>query len=1558
LLYGDRHRGPSFPLGIDLQELPMRHHYILAVIAGFITVVFGPVHAAERPVAGTPPPLGLRAPTPEEEAAYAAHASAIAEVGLNALGRRRVAAFLKVPEAGVASRPMRLAAVGSIAPSPAEAPPTYTLPDKIDNSLLDAFPPIGDQGGLGSCASFCTTYYMLTHMTALARGWNAKTGGNAVRFSTRLTYNMINGGNNFGSSTNGAITFQYRHGGLTLAEWPYDGNYRIWPTQASQWRAALGRRIGAYGTISGFNTEAGLNVLRQLLVNGHVLTFGTGNPAYDWPTRTMGSLQIVYVNLSGTGHGLHAMTIVGYDDALWCDVNGNGVEDPGERGALKIANSWGVSNGWGMNQGFYWVAYDALRHPTAVAGWTPPANRSSAFSSADWILARDGDYRPELVGEFTVRHPKRGSMYLRVGKSDPGGNAPTTIYSDNNLSWAGGPYAFDGTTTVRNGSFVLDCSPLPPDLNVPKRYYLTMGGSDGGGEDRIVSFALKNADGTILATSPNTPLNVNDGVVHAYADLIYVNGSSPSVTLEVLDGMAREFDLHPAAVRVRRTGTTGALRVNLEVGGTASSNEYYLFLGTEPVAGTVVIPDGQDHADLLIKPIDDRIREDRETVVLRVGRSPDYQIGTPSEAVVCIEDNDNVQIQVGTSVAGVAKLYVPENGTATTGVRLTAAPASDVTVTITRTYGTAILVSAATLTFTPANWNTWQVATFTEPHDADTTSNSSTFLFAAGPCESQYLFTYSVDDETPQAVLDAGWIVVPEGGAAPVRVRMTCDPGQATAVRVRFAEGDRDLSVVGPADLQFDSANWNVWQTVTLAAAEDLDGYEGSARFTVETAGKATIEFVAVEREKDPSGIAILTSASTCQVQECRTGSFQVKLSGPPPAPVVVQVARVSGDPDITVVSGSSLAFDADTWNTWQPVTLAAAQDPDVEAGEAVIECLISGVAQATVLAVESDGDRVTFECDTWAVFVPEGGTASFRVRLGSRPIAPLTAMVARSGGDPDIGVVSGASLFFTPDTWDQWQTVVLSAAVDADAVEGFASIQIQSGGMRTTISAYEIEKDAVAIVPDAGRVTLAENGTGRVNVRLSRDPAAPVTVTASLSGGAGSVAITAGATLAFDSTNWMIWQPVVLSGIHDADMIDASATLSLAGVGATRNISVTVLDDERVSVLWDPLEPSVPEGGTADVRFRLSGAPTADVSVSLWFNGGDPDLRLAGLPAGTTNLTLTFTPATWNVWQAVTLSAAHDADTFDGWAYLAYSALSKTGYIRVREVDDDPDGTPPLAGTVNDGPGADIDSQTETTSIRANWTGFYDPESGITSYAWAIGTTPGGQEVQPFTDVGPATRAAAALSLTGGTTSYVTVRAANGKGLTVTASSDGVTIGMTDIAVPLASGYTLIALPLDPATTLTAEALAQQINGQGGQCTSVIAYEGGAFVTHPVGTAVNNFPIAAGRGYFVRCAQGSTWRVTGYRFNKLSRGVSLDAGYTLVGLPIEPAAPGKYTAEGAGIEINAQGGGATQLIRYDEQTGQFATHPVGTAVSNFTLDLGRGYFVRCTKKSDWIISR
>jgi PKD repeat protein len=91
------------------------------------------------------------------------------------------------------------------------------------------------------------------------------------------------------------------------------------------------------------------------------------------------------------------------------------------------------------------------------------------------------------------------------------------------------------------------------------------------------------------------------------------------------------------------------------------------------------------------------------------------------------------------------------------------------------------------------------------------------------------------------------------------------------------------------------------------------------------------------------------------------------------------------------------------------------------------------------------------------AVDVPEGGTATFDIRLTGAPVSAVTATVARVSGDADITVQGTSSFIFTTNDWDQWQTVTLAAAQDGDWADGSASIRVSiDGEERALVTATE----------------------------------------------------------------------------------------------------------------------------------------------------------------------------------------------------------------------------------------------------------------------------------------------------------------------------------------------------------------------------------------------------------------------------------------------------------------------------------------------------------------------
>lgn len=103
----------------------------------------------------------------------------------------------------------------------------------------------------------------------------------------------------------------------------------------------------------------------------------------------------------------------------------------------------------------------------------------------------------------------------------------------------------------------------------------------------------------------------------------------------------------------------------------------------------------------------------------------------------------------------------------------------------------------------------------------------------------------------------------------------------------------------------------------------------------------------------------------------------------------------------------------------------------------------------------------------------------------------------------------------------------------------------------------------------------------------------------------------------------------------------------------------------------------------------------------------------------------------------------------------------------------------PSLVSSLNDGTSTDIDNQTDNTQLSANWGASLDQHSDIARYWYAIGSTSGGTDIVGWTDNWSNTSFThTGLSLTYGSTYYISVKTENGAGLICSPIvSDGVTI-------------------------------------------------------------------------------------------------------------------------------------------------------------------------------------
>ena len=276
-----------------------------------------------------------------------------------------------------------------------------------------------------------------------------------------------------------------------------------------------------------------------------------------------------------------------------------------------------------------------------------------------------------------------------------------------------------------------------------------------------------------------------------------------------------------------------------------------------------------------------------------------------------------------------------------------------------------------------------------------------------------------------------------------------------------------------------------------------------------------------------------------------------------------------------------------------------------------------------------------------------------------------------------------------------QWiADAVTSPAIDAGDPAAAYDREPTPNGARVNMGAYgntpEASKGATAIVVSPRTVAVPEGETVGVNVSLGKQPAQEtVTVQATLMAETDpDIRIQSASLLTFTAQNWNVLQQVIVGAQVDGDATNGTGSLVLSSAGFPEvQVPLTELDRENPTN-WPLLGAGMPnrigttrtllsvsEGGTAALPVRLHAQPAADVVVAAAFlPGADPDI---GLPA---SVSLTFTPANWNQWQFVAVSALDDADTANGEAVLQLTSPGLAPVnVAVREVDADNPGNPPV---------------------------------------------------------------------------------------------------------------------------------------------------------------------------------------------------------------------------------------------------------------------------------------
>ncbi|MEG3972205.1 SBBP repeat-containing protein, partial [Microcoleus sp. T2B6] len=577
----------------------------------------------------------------------------------------------------------------------------------------------------------------------------------------------------------------------------------------------------------------------------------------------------------------------------------------------------------------------------------------------------------------------------------------------------------------------------------------------------------------------------------------------------------------------------------------------------------------------------------------------------------------------------------------------------------------------AGISFTPTNWFVPQTVTVSAVDDAvaETSPHSGPITHTAISTDASYngagvSFTVNgtagntvkaniTDNDTAGVSITPTTANATEGGATgSYTVKLNTPP--IAPVTINVATGSQIQPITA---LTFTANNWNVAQTVAVAAVDD-NAVEGNHAGTIAHTATSndtnynsiTIGAVNVAiTDNDTAGVSI-TPTNTTATEGGANGTYSVKLNTQPTAPVTINLATGSQIQPIT-----ALTFTANNWNVAQTVAVAAVDDNAVEGNHAgaiahtatSTDTNYNSITIGAVNVAITDNDTAGFSIAPTNITATEGGAnGSYKIQLTSEPKAPVTISF---NTDNQLNPIA-TPLTFDNTNWNVAQTVTVTA-LDDNVAQGTHSGTISHTATSTdanynakvipnvTASITDNDSPGISLVQSGGGTAIAEGGaTDSYGVLLTTAPTANVTINFDTGN-----EINAIAPVTFTPNNWNVAQNVTVTAIDDS-IAQGTRSGTIAHTSVSTDIkynnltispvTATIADNDTTGVSISPESTTATEGGaTGSFTLKLNSQPTAPVTIS--FDAGNQINAIGAI---------TFDATDWNVAKPVTVTATDDA--------------------------------------------------------------------------------------------------------------------------------------------------------------------------------------------------------------------------------------------------------------------------------------------------------------------------
>ena len=308
------------------------------------------------------------------------------------------------------------------------------------------------------------------------------------------------------------------------------------------------------------------------------------------------------------------------------------------------------------------------------------------------------------------------------------------------------------------------------------------------------------------------------------------------------------------------------------------------------------------------------------------------------------------------------------------------------------------------------------------------------------------------------------------------------------------------------------------------------------------------------------------------------------------------------------------------------------------------------------VTVTENDTPNIVLSKTDLAVTEGDAAGMTYTVALATQPSGSVSVSITGHSGT-DLSL-DETTLTFTTETWNTAQTVTVEAGHDDDGAADAATLtHTASGGDYVNVTkdlpVTITDNDTPDIVLSKTDLAVTEGDAAgeTYTVALTTQPSDSVSV--SITGHSGTDLSLSGHTLSSDTLtftvdDWDVGQTVTVKAGQDDDAVNDAATLTHTASGGdyvtvTRDLPVTVTDDDTAGVTIEPTALSVVAGRSNEYTVKLATEPTGDVTVTI-SGHGSTDVSLSGDTLD--NTTLTFTVGNWSMAQTVTVSAAENAAT------------------------------------------------------------------------------------------------------------------------------------------------------------------------------------------------------------------------------------------------------------------------------------------------------------------------